>query len=243
MTKVFAFPPVGVIARYWTMEQPVSRSLSLLSGASYVSAAQRRRLVAGCEIHGRRHYGSGYLEALWRLLDGGVHLVRLTSCRIPWGATVPAVQRSGGFFEWTTPPTDFTWSVPPGEFTWFQGAELYFTASGTEITINGLPPNAVVAIPGEFVTIWNYGETQSETIMIAAEARSNGAGVVTIRLVRPPELTGRISIGTRESGVFEVTSSWPAAMRRVGMTDAYSLAFRQVFEDERGPFEEIDPWS
>lgn len=245
MVKVFAWPPVGVVARYWTPELPTGRSRSLMTGAEYVSAAQRRRLTAGFTVHGRRHYGSGYMEALWRLMDGGVHLVRLTSCKIPWGKTVPDELRGGQPFDWEIPPEPFEWITPPTEFTWLSGTQLEatLTTSGglPAIEVGGLPPNAIIALPGEFVELF-YGD-DGETHMIAAEARSNGAGVAIIRLVTAPSGPGLVRIGASETGVFRLQSQWPRAMRRAGNTDEYSLDFREVFEDETDGFVEVNRWS
>ena len=57
MVNVYAWPPVGVVARNWTMELPTSRSRSIITGQDYVSAAQRRRRVASLDVTGRRYYG------------------------------------------------------------------------------------------------------------------------------------------------------------------------------------------
>ncbi|MDF3606342.1 hypothetical protein PE067_09440 [Paracoccus sp. DMF-8] len=250
MVNVIAWPPVSVVGRSWTMEQPTGRSRSMIDGREYVSAAQRRRRIATLDVRGRRDYGSGYMEALWRLMDGGVHLVRLNSCRVPWGKVdVRPDQRRGDLFRWTVPPEGFPWR-DYATFEWFDGAELTFTLTsvstgGAIVTVPGLPPNALVAIPGEFVTIYGSSANQpGETHMIAAPARSNAAGIVRIRLVSQPTTSGAlISIGTRDTGVFRLQSDWPQAMRRLGGTDNYSLSFREVFEDETDGFVEVDPWT
>lgn len=252
MVNVIAWPPVGVFGRSWTMELPTGRSRSMIDGREYVSAAQRRRRLAALDVRGRRDYGSGYMEALWRLMDGGVHLVRLNSCRIPWGKVdVRPEQRGGGYYNWTVPDEAFTWQAPD-EFEWFDGANLGFTLTGASaggyiVTVPGLPPNALIAIPGEFVTIYaDRADVVGERHMIAAPARSGPAGVVRIRLLSQPTISGPsawISIGTRDTGVFRLQSDWPQAMRRLGGTDNYSLSFREVFEDETDGFTEINPWT
>lgn len=245
MALVYAFPPVGVIAGYWTQEQPTSRSRSLLTGREFVSSAQRKRIVAGLTVHGRRQYGGGYLEALWRLLDGGEHLVRLTACRIPWGRTVDNVSRAGSYFSWTLPSAPIGWVSDGDPFYWFSGAMLTGTidTSGhfATITVTGLPANAVVALPGEFLTI--HLEGGDEQHMIANEVRSDGSGVAVVNLVSVPTASGRVSFGTYETGVFRLQSDWPRAQRMAGVTDAYSLDFRQVFEDEEAVFQDVNPWT
>lgn len=244
MVNVYAWPPVAVVARYWTKEQPVSRSRSLITGASYTSAAQRKRILAGFDIAGWPEYGSGYLEALWRLLDGGVHLVCLQSCRIPYGKTVANDLRGGRFFEWQTPPAEIDWIMPATPIAWFDGTVLQgtITTSGgfPAMRIEGLPANQVVGIPGEFLTVWTSG--REENHMILAQARSDANGVAVVRLVTRPTGAGQVSIGGRETGVFELASDWPKVMNRNTFPDNYVLEFREVFADERGPFTEIDPW-
>lgn len=244
MVNVYSWPPVAVVARYWTQEQPVSRSRSMITGATYTSAAQRKRIRAGVDVAGWPKYSAGYLEGLWRLLDGGVHLLRLQSCRIPHGKTAPNDLRGGRFFDWQTPPADIDWIMPPAPIAWFDGTVLQgtLTTSGgfPAVRIAGLPVNQVVAIPGEFLTVWtSLGE---ENHMILAEAKSDGSGVAIVRLVTKPSGAGQVSIGGRETGVFELASDWPRVMNRAGLPESYVLEFREVFEDERGPFTEIDPW-
>ena len=244
MVNVYAFPPVAVAARYWTLEQPVSRSRSLITGSSYVSAAGRKRILAGFDIAGWPKYSAGYLEALWRLLDGGVHLVRLNSCRIPYGHTVANNVRGGEYLDWKLPPADVAWLTPPTEVKWFDGAVLYYTLDNQDgqpaVRVTGLPPHSIVALPGEFITVW-IGNT-TETHMVAAEAKSGPGGVAIITLVTAPSGPGQISIGGRESGVFELASDWPKVMNRNRFPENYGIEFRQVFEDERGPFVEKNPW-
>ncbi len=245
MVNVYAWPPVGVISRGWTMELPVSRSRSIITGRDFVSASQRRRKVATVEVHGRRNYGSGYMEALWRLMDGGVHLVRLSSCKIPWGKLdVTAEQRTEKPIAWETPPAPLGWTVPPGEIVWIGAVELpaaYSLVSGVPtLTVSGLPPSSRVALPGEFVTIRGGGGS-GETIMITNAAISDTAGIAVVRLAQVPTISGPVSLGTREVGVFRLQSNWPAAKRGVSQEN-YPLEFREVFEDETDGFFEVNPW-
>ena len=246
MVNVYAWPPVGVIARNWTMELPTSRSKSIITGQEYVSASQRRRKLATLEVSGRRHYGSGYMEALWRLMDGGVHLVRMSSCRIPWGGVdVSNRDRAGAVdIDWMMPPENLGWTVPTDDIIWVSGAALpstYALVGGVPtLTVSGLPPRSLVALPGEFLTIIDGDE--EETIMIANAARSNASGVAVIHLVKVPAIDGSVSIGTREVGVFRLQTDWPRVMR--GATQGtYTLEFREVFEDETSGFVEVNPWN
>lgn len=243
MAEVYAWPPVAVVARYWTMEAPIGRSRSLITGASYVSASQRRRINAGFDVAGWPRHSAGYLEALWRLLDGGVNLVRLRSCRIPYGHTVDNSLRGERPLTWTTPPTEIGWEAGGSEMLWITGAALSYSliAGQTAIRVSGLPPNARVALPGEFATIDNVDA--SEVIMITSEAVSNASGEAVVGLIRAPTAAGRVGLGGSETGIFELASDWPRVMNRNGFPENYQLQFRQVFADERGPFVEMNPWS
>lgn len=246
MVNVYAWPPVGVVARNWTMELPTSRSRSIITGQDYVSAAQRRRRVASLDVTGRRYYGSGYMEALWRFMDGGVHLVRLASCRIPWGKVgVDPSVRTWREVEWEEPPAMIGWTYPGADIVWVAPVELpavYSVVLGVPtLTVSSLPPNALIALPGEFLTI--HGPAgEEETIMISNPARSDAAGVVVIRLTSVPTISGPVSIGTREVGVFRLVSNWPRPKRGGGSQENYTLDFREVFEDETDGFAEVNPW-
>jgi hypothetical protein len=79
--------------------------------------------------------------------------------------------------------------------------------------------------------------------MIANPARSNASGVAVIHLAKVPTLSGPVSIGTREVGVFRLQSNWPRPMRGGGTQDNYTLEFREVFEDETDGFTEVNPWT
>lgn len=245
MVKVYAWPPVGVLARNWTMELPTSRSRSIITGQEYVSASQRRRKLATLDVSGRRHYGAGYMEALWRLMDGGVHLVYLSSCRIPWGRVGPTPgQRAEKEVDWEEPPAAIGWTYPDADIIWIAPVELpavYSVVHGVPtLTVSTLPPNSLVAIPGEFLTIHAAGGVE-ETIMISNPARSNASGEVAIRLVSVPTISGPVSIGTREQGVFRLQSDWPRAKRSASQ-ETYTLEFREVFEDETDGFVGVNPW-
>jgi len=249
MVNVYKWPPVGAISREWTQIAPVSVSRSMITGAEFVTAAQRRRRVAQIEvsaIFSPFEAGAGYMEALKRLLDGGIHLVRLEyykpgSCHLD----VTDGERQGGWVEWVTPPSGFGWIIPPGEFRWFAGVDLPYTVTTDgglpAIRVTGLPPNALVALPGEFVSV----EVDDELLrfMVVAPASSDGAGVVIIRLTAEPPAGDRVSIGARDTGIFKA-DALPRAVEPSRGDWSYSWQFTEVFEDEgRGALVEIDPWS
>lgn len=249
MANVYKWPPVGAISREWTQLAPVSSSRSLITGAEYVSAAQRRRRVAVIEVSSLFSpfgAGAGYMEALKRLLDGGIHLVRLEyykpgSCWLD----VTDEQRQGGWIEWSTPPQPFGWVGPPQEIRWFQGADLPYlvtTYGGRPaIRVDGLPPNALVVLPGEFVSVEVSGLWSQ--FMVVSPATTNGDGVAIIQLTDAAPAGDRVSIGARDTGVFKA-DALPRAIEPARGDWSYAWEFTEVFEDEgRGPFVEIDPWS
>jgi hypothetical protein len=57
--------------------------------------------------------------------------------------------------EWAMPPEDLEWIEPTDDIIWVMGAVLPSTYSLVDgvptLTVTGLPPNALVAIPGEFL--------------------------------------------------------------------------------------------
>ncbi len=245
MANVYAWPPVGHVAAEWSQIAPVGRSKSLITGGTYVSAAQRRRRVAKLEVSalalGRN--GAGYIEVLKRLLDGGVHLVRLWSTPINWH-----LDDQASFTARTRP---MSWIVPPGQIDWETDAEPFGWWTGPGVTegeattdggfpalrVTGLPPNQLAVRPGELITMIG-----GDTAMALRATSSDDDGVAVIRLLSEISGSGRVVIGTRETGVFEADSI-PRAVQPMGQNWFYSWSFTEVFEDEgRGPFTEVDPW-
>ncbi|WP_313350748.1 hypothetical protein [Paracoccus sp. (in: a-proteobacteria)] len=241
MANVYAWPPVAHVAAEWSQIAPVGRSRSLITGASYVSAAQRRRRVARLDVSALSldRNGAGYIEALKRLLDGGVHLVRLHSTPIIWHLDDEAGNaRRTKPMSWIVPTGGIAWSVPPGDIDWWTGPGVTDgeALSGNRVRVTGLPADTDVVRPGEFVTM------NGETAMVLRPARSNRSGVAILYLVTPLSGAGPIHIGARETGVFEADEI-PRAVQPVGQNWQYSWSFTEVFADERGPFVEVDPWS
>lgn len=245
MVNVIAWPPVGTIGAEWTEIAPVGVSRSLITGGEYVSAAQRKRRVARLDVSAlaKGRMGSGYMEALKRLLDGGVHLVRLWSTPIIWHLDHEAEKTWRPWeIAWTVPPDTIDWTVPPGVLSWFSNTPFAGVAGvdddgWPQVTVSGLPPNRLVIRPGEFVGMGG------DTAMAARPARSDGAGVAVIRLLTALAGSGDAHLGARETGVF-AADDMPRAVQPVGRDWTYSWAFTEVFEDEgRGPFTEVDPWT
>lgn len=241
MVNVYAWPPVGLVAAEWSQIAPVGRSRSLLTGASYVSAAQRRRKVATLDASAlaRGGNGAGYIEVLKRLLDGGVHLVRLYSTPINWhldDAAENAVRTRP--MSWIIPSDPLSWTSGGAALSWWDGAATTGVVSGggLTVTVSGLPPKKLAARPGEFVLMGGV------VSMVVRPATANSDGVAVLRVLTPLTGNGPIVIGARETGVFEA-DEMPRSAQPIGGNWSYSWSFTEVFEDERGPFVEVDPWS
>jgi len=242
MTKVFAWPPVGVVSRDWTIYAPVNESRSLITGRRYLSAHQPRRRVVDLTVDGGRRYGAGYMEALKRYLDGGVNLVRLTSCKIPHGRLdVDTAHRQSLPVVWSSEGQPVDWRRPSEPVTWYLGVKLTgqrnFSGPVPQIRVDGLPSGTLVGLPGEFI------QFAGKTYMIASPVRSNDTGRAWVRVTDPVlDEEGEVSIGVKETAVFEAVSI-PRGGRAGNEFTPYDWSFREVFADEVGGFEEINPWN
>ena len=245
MIRVYAWPPVGVVGTEWSETSPVRRSRSLLTGADYISTTQRRRRVVTLEVSSlaRGRSGAGYSEALKRLLQGGVNAVRLHSYPINWYLDALRNDFQSAPLSWTTNGDDLGWEANGSELLWFTGPALQGTV-GTEggwdvVTVTGAPANTLLVRPGDFVRI--YG-AEVGVAQVVTEARSDANGDATIRLFEPLPNDGTLSLGDRESIVAR-PESIPRAVQPVSGNWTYEWQFREIFADEVGGFEEVDPWN
>ena len=246
MVSVYAWPPVGLVAAEWTVIDPIGRSTSLITGGSYVSAAQRRRRVATVDVSAlaRGRNGAGYMEVLKRFLNGGVNLVRLYSTPINWhlddlAENAERDRTRDKPISWVGNGDPLTWTQSGQQIQWSTGGYSIEgeARSGNRLRVTGLPPNQLVARPGEFVAM------NGEIAMVVNPAAASGGGVAMLDLVTPLTGMGPVIIGARETGVFEV-DGMPRAMQPLGSNWTYGWSFTEVFEDEgRGPFVEVDPWN
>jgi len=249
--NVYAWPPVYAVGTEWTEVAPVEVSRSIITGAEYISAAQRKRrhvsLTVGC--WGRNGDGAGYMEVLKRLLEG-IHAVRLYSCPINARRNaVAGMERQSAPIDWTSGGSALSWTSGGSALAWYSGTVLSGT-TGTDgagfpiITVSGLPASRLVALPGEFITAYaDADDVTGATVQVMAPATSDASGIAAIRLVEalPAGTDVRVNIGTRDTAVFRPVG-YPRSERPMAGEWTYSWQFREVFADEVGGFTEVDPW-
>ena len=254
MTNVYAWPCIGAVGREWTVHDPISVSRSAITGAETITSAQRRRRLAELRISalsaGRQ--GAGYVEALKRLLRGGVHAVRLYSLPINHRDVVGIAPPIPSGFTWTSGGVPMGWRTGGASFVWVTGA--YYTASPYPLTllsplqglgrarVTGLPASQDIARVGTFLTVFSPTAPTFETRMVLRPVRSSSAGVANVWTDEPFTAAGNAEFNARDTGVFRPLSIPRALKPRSGDWE-YAWSFREMFEDEApGGFTEIDPW-
>lgn len=252
--NVYAFPPVGLVGHSWTEDAPVAVSRSLLSGKRYVSAAQRKRRLAHLVVpalsRSGDNAGAGYMEMLKKFLSGGENLVRLHSPAINWNVSAAVLHgsRQSRHLDWTAGGVDLDWTAGGVDLLWYTGTLLTCTVTTDggwpALAVSGLPANAVIARPGEFLTVFeDEADTTGETVQAITVARSDGNGDATVRVMTAPSHGGRVNIGTSETAVFEATDM-PTPDQPLRGNWTYAWSFREVFADEvAGGFTEVNPWT
>jgi hypothetical protein len=190
------------------------------------------------------------MEALKRYL-AGLHMVRLYSTPINWHLETAGDQsfRTTTRVDWTAGGDELEWLTSGDDLIWYSGGAPDGT-TGTSggfpiITVTGLPPNTLVARPGEFITAFEDADDLiGTTVMIARPAMTDGSGTAVIFLVTAlPTGTGvKVSIGSQETGVFD-PYPYPRSVQPQSGNWTYEWDFREVFADEfDGGFTEINPW-
>jgi len=249
--RIVSWPPVGVVSRAPMVERPVARSRGLFSGARAVSSAGPARRVTSLSVSalslGRA--GAGYMAQLWRELDGGVDLVRMSVCGDNWWMDQARARARGGLFTqpltWTT-ATDpsLSWTAGGNPLRWFTGP-VRIATTGTSadgyptITLTGLPPNVIVARPDDVVRSYPAG-ADSVTAQAVTMAVSDASGAVTIKLTAPLPV-GVISLQDAESVVFEVMTA-PRGTQDVSDNWTLTVDLREVLPAEYAGATEVDPW-
>lgn len=247
MVKVYAFPPVSCRGTEWTVDYPISRSRSIITGRRYASSIRRARHKVRIEVGGLGvdDLGAGYVEVLKRLLVGGENLVRINAMAPYRG---PQVDIGGGAtrVEWTDGGVDVDWTDGGTETIWFTGT-LYTATRTTSagmpaVYAERLPPNTIIARPSdrfEFIAL----DGNSQYLTAIQKVVTNANGQATIRVVE--DITaedGQLRFGNTESAVFE-PDDIPRAMTPVNGDWIFKWEFTEVFEDETDGFVELNPWS
>ena len=245
MTDVIAWPPVGLTAWELSRVDPVSRSVGLLDGRPRTSSALRSRRVATASVSafGPDRAGAGYMEMLKGFLAGGRHLLRV-DCPSPLSPLVTSLDLKNGVMKWTSGGDDMEWTAGGSGLLWSDNVALYGeprTDSGwPALRVEGFPKNSIVARPSDRITVTDAnGNTESSRVLTVA--RSGGLGNATIRTRDTFTISGLVSIGDKESIVFEALDI-PRAVRPLTGDYAFEWAFREVFQDEYDSWTEIDPW-
>lgn len=244
MIKVFAWPPVGVQGSEWTEVAPVEVSRSMTTGAEFTSATQRKRRMASLRVPGRGldRSGAGYIEMLKRCLEG-VHAVRLYSYPINWH--FGHKQRGAVPLEWKDAGVDLAWTNGGAELVWYDGDLVSGTPTVSQgfpaVAVIGLPPAQTIVRPGDFVTAYTDAGDAS-TAQVLAPAISDADGTVTIRLFTALAHGGVMKLGGSDTAVFKPLE-YPRSTQPVRGEWSYDWSFREVFADEVGGFQEVNPWA
>jgi hypothetical protein len=247
-TDVIAFPPIGAVGSMWTVEAPVQRSRSMITGRRHISrwGRERREAMVNVSALAKSRSGAGYSEMLKRHLDGGANLVRLNSYPINWHLDQARLQglRSSQPINWTTDAEPLAWTTGGEPLVWFDGTVVSGVASGTQIAVSGLPPRMLIARPGDFVRAFDgVSDATGPIAQATAEAITDDAGEAVIRLFEalPAGTYPRVNIGASDSRVFEAVEL-PRSPQPLGANWFYQWEFTEVFADEVGGFNEVNPW-
>lgn len=258
--QVFPWPPVGALGGEWTQIAPTARLRSGLTGRDQMQASQPRRRIATVVVSALAagRMGAGYCETLKQILDGGIHAVRLQSSPINWwldelqrqGETMnanPLAWRAGS----GPNPLAYQAGSGPNPLNWYSGIVVRGgvpVAAGAWVHLPawGLPRNAIVGRPGDFIRIYDLADSAvSEIARLMRPAVTNSAGEVTLKLDRMPSISnGRISMAGQDEAVFRVEGALPRAVQPVSGDWSYTWNFREVFAEEVGGFlERPNTWN
>jgi hypothetical protein len=254
---VYAWPPVGATGREWDYSEPISESFSALTGKRYASATKPKRRVCTLTVSGMSNntMGVGYCVMLKQLLQGGVNLVRLNS--FPYDRYISNAERQATRqalpLDWETGGVTLDWEDAGTELLWYWGTLLSGTTTTSlgfpAVTVTGLPPNTLVARPGDYVTAYEDElDATGSTAQALAPAYSNGSGSATIRLFEAlayngvASAGGRVNLGSVDTAVFRCIGELPRAVIPRSGDWSYGWTFEEVFSDEVGGFTENTTW-
>lgn len=248
-SNVYEFPSVlPIVSDRMFMEQPVEESRSILTNRRYASVIQPKRRIYECAILNNKIVdGSparGIQDALVRLLQGGVHYVRINHTNSP---AVGGIVTGNGtppqnLVLWDDGGTPQYWVSDGIPIGWYDDDPLTFAGTitkGTQrIQLTGLAPDGLYAAAGDLITVG------SEVAMVAQTFEVKG-GACDFFLTEPlkADQTGSFTFTSRESGIFEVTK-WPSESRTYDRhsQNRYTWSFREVFAAEIGGTVEVSGW-
>ena len=247
--NVIAWPPFDITG--WELADlfPQSRSVGLIESRPRTSSAQRPRRVATAIVSGigANADGAGYVRMLNKQWAGAPNLTRIPSMSSLWHLSRDGQDLASTVLQWTDAGTELLWTDGGVDLVWGDGA---YALSGTPVadgdwyalTVSGLPPSQIIARPSELISVST--NDASETAFVMTTARSNAAGVATIRTDKTTAFTlsGLVSIGHMENIVFEAQGV-PRSVQTGSRHFGFQWDFREVFEDEYvGGFVEVNPW-
>jgi hypothetical protein len=219
------------------------------AGTPITSALVRALEAQAREIARESRAGAGFMAQLWREIDGGVDLIRMSVCGDNWWLdNARSRSRGGGYtapLTWTTATDpDLSWTSGGDPLRWFTGP-VRIATTGTSadgyptITLTGLPPNTIVVRPDDVIRSYPAG-ADSETARAVTLAVSDADGEVTIKLTSALP-AGVISLQDMESVVFEVLGA-PRGTQPVADNWTLTVDLREVLPDEYAGATEVDPW-
>jgi hypothetical protein len=250
MTDIYAFPPAGIVSWRLAEDRRVLRSRYALSGARAVSGlgSPRRMVDLTVSALSRDRAGAGYLAQLWRYIDGGVGLVRLTLPPQNWHLDWMRLQAQAGNAPlfWTTGGGDLDWTTGAGALQWFVNTVRLATVTTLAgypfaLQVTGLPPGIIVARPGDILRIYDPDDGADLGVaMVLDLTRANASGVAVVP-VDADLPAGVAAFGDERSAVFEVTAYTPGA-QGLGQNWTLALSLTEVLTSEIDTPVEVNPW-
>lgn len=240
MPDVYDWPPVGILAHETTINRPGSSSRGL-SGTPYYSQFQPTRTIYTATVSAMSCAGAagGYVEALKILLDGKLPLIRVRPRPRAW-------QHATGAMGYLREPTYLTWTAGEDPTAWQNDGDplLWITAgivgtAGTSggwafLDCTGFPPNRLVAIPSETVTVGGG----TATVLRPATSDASGAARLWINTALE---SGPVTLG--ETRRVFCAPDLPRTTQPDFGDYAYTFEMFEVFETEfTEAFTYLNPW-
>ena len=206
--KVYPFPAVPLSGTMYERRNFVQRSRSLLTGADYMSVAQRPRWAATFTVPSLayRRDSAGYMEVLKRLLKGGVNAVRFNLGSSNWWMDTFAthIQFDHTRVRWQKGFSDIEWTNSGGrDIVWEKDVSPYsaMVLPENKISIMGFEPNAVAVRAGEWIRLTSGSNVYYGQALFTAAANSDRIAHIQTYDDIPVLPDSRIEIGVGPSVV------------------------------------------